>query len=271
MNENLRVKVAYESRAKEAKSEIVKDLLNKITSKKTNLCLAADLTKAVDLLNIADQVGPYICIFKTHVDIIDDFSENFVNSLSALAKKHNFLIWEDRKFADIGSTVALQYTSGVFQISRWAHIVTVHSLTGPSILDAIRSSLVGSEEPRGVFLLAEISSSDNLISPTYTENTVRLAGTYSDLVAGIVCQQSDVVKTPGLLQITPGCKIDDVSDDLGQQYNTPEYVVKDKGADIAVVGRGIIKAKNPESAAKLYRDRLWSAYTERIEAVNKGN
>lgn len=246
-------------------------MLNKISTKKTSLCLAADLTKTADLLNIADLVGPHICILKTHVDIIDDFNEDFVNSLSALAKKHNFLIWEDRKFADIGSTVALQYTSGIFHISRWAHIVTVHSLTGPSILDGIRTSLSGSDELRGVFLLAEISSADNLISPQYTENTTKLAANYLDLVAGFVCQQRDVVKDAGLLQITPGCKIDDVSDDFGQKYNTPEFVVKEKGADIAVVGRGIIKAKNPETAAKLYRDRLWNAYCERIDATNKRN
>lgn len=251
---------------KYAKSSIAQDLLKIISTKKTNLCLAADTTKAVDILNAADTVGPYICVLKTHVDIIDDFSEKFVQSLQALAVKHNFLIMEDRKFADIGNTVQLQYSSGNFQISQWAHLVTAHSLTGPSILDGLKSGLNGETDKRGVFLLAQLSSGGSLITDSYTENTMKLVSNSSnaDFIAGIVCQRSDVVQDPGLLQLTPGCKIDSTTDGLGQQYNTPEYVIKEKGADIAVVGRGILNAKDMRTTAEKYRNQLWSAYLDRV-------
>lgn len=57
-----------------------------------------------------------------------------------------------------------------------------------------------------------------------------------------------------------------ISDDnLGQQYNSPEVVVLEKGADIAVVGRGVIEAKNIATAAKEYKNKLWSAYEKRLE------
>lgn len=262
-----RTTLTYESRLELTKSPIAKDLLKIIVAKNTNLCLAADTNKSADILNAADIAGPYICVLKTHVDIIDDFSEDFVRSLQALAIKHNFLIMEDRKFADIGNTVSLQYSSGIFRIAEWAHLVTVHSLTGPSILQGLKNSLNDSTVNRGVFLLAELSSAGSLISPSYTESTMKLVSATpdADFVAGIVCQTKGVVQDPGLLQLTPGCKIDTATDGLGQQYNTPEYVIKDKGADIAVVGRGILNAKDIRAAAELYRNQLWSAYLERLQ------
>jgi orotidine-5'-phosphate decarboxylase len=39
------------------------------------------------------------------VDIVEDFDESLIESLVALSKKHDFLIFEDRKFADIGGWI----------------------------------------------------------------------------------------------------------------------------------------------------------------------
>lgn len=265
-----RTSLTYEIRANHTKCLLAKELFAIIATKKTNLCLAADVTKSAEILSVADAVGPHICVLKTHVDIIEDFSDNFVHSLTVLAKKHNFLVMEDRKFADIGNTVSLQYSSGIFKVAEWAHLITVHSLTGPSILKGLKNALSDSVGKRGAFLLAEISSAESLISTSYAEATVKLAEdkNNADFVAGIVCQNSGVVKNIGLLQLTPGCQIGTVSDGLGQQYNTPEYVIKEKGADIAVVGRGILAAKDVRSAAILYQNRLWAAYCERVGIDN---
>lgn len=101
-----------------------------MATKQTNLCLAADVTNGTDLLNLAERVGPHICLLKTHVDIIEDFNDNLVKCLQAIATSHNFMLFEDRKFADIGKTVEYQYTKGIYAISSWANVVTAHSVTG---------------------------------------------------------------------------------------------------------------------------------------------
>lgn len=257
--------MTFEARADLAKCKIAKTLFQTMATKKTNLCVAADLTTGAEILRLADAVGPHICMLKTHVDIISDYSHAFITALQALSEKHNFLLMEDRKFADIGNTVALQYGSGPFNISSWAHLVTAHSLPGQGILKGFKNVLKSTEN-RGVFLLAEFSSSGSTITPKYTEATVEMAtnGPDVDFVAGIVCQNKSVFAFPGIVQLTPGVKIEDSGDNLGQQYNTPEYVVIQNGADVAVVGRGVIQATNAEQAAQMYRNRLWTAYCERI-------
>ena len=42
---------------------------------------------------------------KTHADIINDFSDKTIRGLTELAKKKKFVIFEDRKFSDIASTI----------------------------------------------------------------------------------------------------------------------------------------------------------------------
>jgi len=43
-------------------------------------------------------------VLKTHADIIDDFSQTTIKRLKEVSRRKNFLLFEDRKFGDIGST-----------------------------------------------------------------------------------------------------------------------------------------------------------------------
>ena len=87
--------------------------------------------------------------------------QNDFKKLLDLSKKHGFLLFEDRKFSDIGNTVKMQYSQGVHSISDWAHLVTVHGISGQGVLDGLKSGLVADgnhSDLRGALMLAEMSS-----------------------------------------------------------------------------------------------------------------
>lgn len=273
--------------------------LRLMDQKKTNLCLSADVTLAADLLLLADQCGPYICLLKviefkffifnslfyvkkTHCDILDDFNSEFVQQLVQLAVKHNFLIFEDRKFADIGHTVQHQYANGLHKIASWSHITNAHPIPGDGVVEGLKSvGLSFSREkpsefpqawrmPRALLLLAEMSSKGSLATGLYTQATLEMAKRHTDFVIGFVAQRrlDGFNENVDFITLSPGVQLASKGDTLGQQYRTPDVVIRESGSDVIIVGRGIMKPDNGQTVAEaacMYRDLGWRAYEARVK------
>lgn len=259
---------SYAERAQSHNSPVARRLFSIMEQKKTNLCASLDITNTAELLSILDKIGPYICLVKTHIDIISDFTyETTINPLKELAKKHNFLIFEDRKFADIGNTVKNQYKSGVFRIASWADITNAHGVTGAGIVSGLKQAAQETtDEPRGLLMLAELSSKGSLAYGEYTEKTVEIAKSDKEFVIGFIAQKDMGGHDEGFdwIIMTPGVGLDDKGDALGQQYRTVEEVIK-TGTDIIIVGRGLYgQGRDPIEQSIRYQKAGWDAYLQKL-------
>lgn len=415
--------LSYSDRANHPSTpQLTSYLLRLMTHKQSNLCLSADVQSTAELLDLAEECGDSIVLLKTHADIVQDFSHHTIKGLVEISKRKQFLLFEDRKFGDIGNTVQSQYAAGSHRIATWAQLANAHIFPGPAIIEALKSaaysalaagnssieteitgggppskelgaymeeqrqkrrsqialhdgsngskaaessssddtedeqeaeqeakhtmgakqrrslrlddglrrknsvvsvstiisssaeyisppttahaasfplSTSGSQTPlppppmrdlptnppyaRGLLLLAQMSSKDNLLGPEYTRTCVQQAQQHRDFVLGFIAQESlNVAPDDNFLTLTPGISLPPVAaagapadeneravalhkgDALGQQYNTPRHAILNKGVDVIIVGRGVLNARDSGAEAERYRKEGWAAYTERM-------
>ncbi len=253
------------------KNPMTKMLLDKIKAKQSNLILSLDVEDSDTFFSILDKVANDIVMLKTHIDIIKDFTPDFIKKLTDYSKKYDFMLFEDRKFADIGNTVRMQYKSGAYNIVSWADFVTVHMIAGESILNGLFDNV--SEQGFGnksSFLLARMSASGNLITESYTRKVIEIGKNNEHCVSGFIGhgQNEDDLKRfknkipPNFLLLMPGVKLESKSDTLGQSYVTPDKAVRG-GADCIIVGRGIINSTDPKDTAKRYRETAFNEYLKK--------
>jgi len=246
-------RISYEEKLKICDHSVAQKLLNIAIEKRSNLIVSADVTTTAELLNLVEKVGPHIVALKTHIDIISDFdADKTILPLKDLASKYNFLLMEDRKFADIGNTQELQFSMGVFKISNWADFVTAQVIAGYDSLDCFRNV--------GVVAILSMSSTGTLTDMEYRDQAVKIAVSHPNVFGGVAQN-----KIPNeLLLFTPGVNLADSGDGKGQQYNTPGHVFTKLETDFIIVGRGIYKSDDAEKAALNYKIAGWNAYEQSL-------
>tara|TARA_Y100000022_G_C13240415_1_gene372097 strand:+ start:177 stop:899 length:723 start_codon:yes stop_codon:yes gene_type:complete len=231
---------------------------NNIVKKKSNICLSLDYTKTKDILNVLNLVKDYIIIVKIHVDIIEDFDNNFINSLVKICDENNILIFEDRKFADIGYIFEKQFTGGIYNINKWANLITVHSIVGDGILKIFEKC---KKHNQGILYIAEMSNKNNMLNNDYKNKTLEIANKYKNCIIGFICQHK--ISNCDYLYFTPGVNIECTKDNYDQKYISPETAFKN-GSDIIIIGRGITNSHNIKESCIKYRDIFYNLYKTKL-------
>ena len=115
------------------------------------VCLAADRPTVSGILELVVEVGPHLAALKTHVDLVTDWTEAGWEKVRAAADEADLLLFEDRKFADIGGITQKQM-HGVYGIAGWADLVTAHLISGPDIVDGCMAAWADVGRNGGVLL-----------------------------------------------------------------------------------------------------------------------
>ncbi len=229
-----------------------KKLIELAMKKQSNLIASADVITSSELLKLAEEIGENVVALKLHTDIIKDFSMDLIGKLKQIAKEKEFLLFEDRKFADIGNTQELQFKEGIYKIADWADMITSHVIAGEESLKVF--------ENVGVVAIVEMSSKGTLTDDYYITKALNVAESASN-VLGAVAQRKI---SDDLLLFTPGVNLSSKGDNKGQQYNTPDRVFKSIHTDFMIVGRGIYQSADPKDAALKYQKAGWDAYLQSL-------
>lgn len=245
-------------------NQLLEKLWNIIKIKQTNLCIAADFDTLEECCKFVDEIGQDICILKTHCELfkesVNQSIQSILKRLSDLAKKHNFLLFEDRKFND-HADVSKKFYSNLYV--DYCDIVT---LDGPDALyDAFEQVSKEKGLVRGCFALCELSYSKLRLNP---REYYEVAKRHPSFCIGVIAQTLNLDNEPFMIKACPGVHLSKSKSESGaQNWNHPTKIMQ-QGADILIVGRGIIAATSDQrkSLALEYKNLGFKALMERYKS-----
>ena len=257
-------------RSEKASNPIVRRYLQVATRKRSLLILAADRPTVAEIEALVRATGEHLVALKTHVDLVDDHDRQRWAGVCDLARAAGVLLFEDRKFADIGK-IARDQMGGVYDIAGWSDMVTAHLISGPDIVDGLAEAWARRDREGAIVLLAQMSSRGNLLEADYTSRVVAEGVRRPERVAGYIGNGSDPTAIATLrarigddqLLITPGINLATGDGEIGQRYGDPAAAVG-AGSDGIIVGSGIHGADDPREAAAAHAAAAWGALNGRI-------
>lgn len=201
--------------------------------------VALDVDKEATALNFADACDPSWCALKVGLEAFTRFGPSFVASLV----QRGFRVFLDLKFHDIPNTVAKACKSAA-DLGVW--MMNVHISGGLSMMQAAREALDEYKADKPLLIGVTVLTSQNASEAEVMDLAISAKRASLD---GVVCSALEVPALkaafgPDFLTVTPGIRQKDDSADDQKRIVTPEDA-KQLGSDYAVIGRSIMRAKDP--------------------------
>ena len=220
--------------------------------KTADLIVALDVPSAEKMEEKLQELPDFIEWYKVGLELFCAEGPAVLEPL----KRRNKKIFLDLKLHDIPRTVAHAVETAA---AHGVELLTVHAIGGRAMLEAAAEAAKGCENPPKLVAVTTLTSlsqedfKDLGINRTVSEQALevgRLA--ISSGIDGLVtsAHEAKVLRAafPNALLVTPGIRMP--SGDVGDQKRvaTPAFAVE-QGATHLVVGRPIVQAENPATAA----------------------
>jgi len=214
------------------------------------IIVALDYSKAIDALNMADQLDPARCRLKVGKELFTYEGPQVVKQLQT----KGFDIFLDLKFHDIPNTTAAACAAAA-DLGVW--MVNVHALGGRRMMDAARNAVDASQTLLiGVTVLTSMDAAD-LAEMGMSDSPPDLVSRLANLARqsgldGVVCSSREAQAMrqeygSDFCLVTPGVR--PVGSEKGDQRRTmtPAEALQ-AGSSYLVIGRPITQADSPIQA-----------------------
>lgn len=225
------------------------------------LCVALDVDTDQEALNLVKKLADIVGGFKLGPRLCLRYGEKLTQEIAQHAP-----VFVDNKHFDIPSTMEAAVRTS---FSSGASLVTVHALSGMEALQLMAKVEHELNQIRPFKILAvtvltswdQKSLPENLKPMNIDEHVQSLAQLVQQSgLSSIVCSSHELnlFKNQSLFKVTPGIRFP--SDDSGDQKRImgPKQAIEN-GAQLLVVGRPIIAAKNPRESAFEYLKAIGEA------------
>ena len=210
------------------------------------LAFALDVTDIKQAQKIVDEISGLDIIIKVGYVLFIKGGNSFIKDL----KNKNFEVFLDLKLHDIPNTV---YNGVSAAKDLGVDYLTLHTLGGPDMLvRAVEAKENSNLKLLGVTILTSHKEDYiDYIGSRYTidELALKLAKTGIELgLDGIVCSANEVKNIKNeikkqFLAVVPGIRPEGGESDDQSRVSTPKAAIE-SGADILVIGRPILRAKD---------------------------
>lgn len=221
--------------------------------------VALDVATAAEAVRLARAVEPYVSGFKVGLPLLHGPGPGVIGALARIGP-----VMVDAKLHDIPSQVRRAAAHLGEYGARW---LTVHGAGGAEMVESAIDGLGEATGGTGGVLAETVLTSLDAAGTAAVglgnrpgRVVARLARLAFEAGAeGVVCatrELGDVAQVaPGLLRVTSGIRPQGPLDDDQRRVASPEEA-RERGADLLVVGRPIVAAADPASAAAALAERL---------------